>query len=91
MTKKPNQSTDDIGNINNVVTINRKYELVTNENLLLEKEIDGCIQSITALWQLPIERSDAVPLVNLPTFAESRIPHALVSFFVLRSIYVSLK
>ena len=91
MTKKPNQSTDDIGNINNVVTINRKDELVTNEELLLEKAIDGCIQLITVLWQLPIERSDARPLVKLPTFVESRIPHALVSSFVLRSIYVSSK
>jgi hypothetical protein len=54
-----------------------------NEEYLLSKAIDGCSQLIRALWQLPVERSDAGPLVILPSHDESRIPRALVSFILL--------
>lgn len=50
-----------------------------NESYLLEKATDGCSQIIAALWQLPIERSDAGPLAQLPSVDESQIPRALVS------------
>jgi hypothetical protein len=49
-----------------------------NEEYLLQKSMDGCNQLITALWQLPIEGSDAGPMVVLPSFDESKIPRKLV-------------
>jgi regulator of ribosome biosynthesis len=52
-------------------------ELKINEEYLLDKAADGCAQLIGALWQLPIERSDAGPLAFLPSFDDSKIPRAL--------------
>jgi hypothetical protein len=49
-----------------------------NEEFLLQKAIAGCNQLISAVWQLPIERSDAGPMVVLPTQDESKIPRILV-------------
>jgi hypothetical protein len=49
-----------------------------NEEYLLKKAEAGCNQIISALWQLPIERSDAGPMVQLPSFDDSKIPRALV-------------
>jgi hypothetical protein len=65
------------------VTIPASQNLVginVNEELLLEAATDGCSQLIAALWQLPIERSSAGPMVQLPTFDESRLPRSLVSW-----------
>jgi len=56
--------------------------LNVDEEQLLEKATDGCTQLIAALWQLPTERSSAGPMVHLPSFDDSRIPRALVSFVV---------
>src|SRR3569832_1993793 len=53
--------------------------LLVSEQYLLEKATDGCQQLIASLWQLPVERSDAGPLVTLPAYEEMRIPRALVS------------
>ena len=53
--------------------------LTVDEEHLLEKATDGCAQLVAALWQLPKERSDAGPMIQLPSFDESRIPRALVS------------
>jgi hypothetical protein len=67
------------------VTIPASQTLVgvnVNEDLLLEAATDGCSQLIAALWQLPIERSSAGPMVQLPTFDESRIPRSLVCRYV---------
>lgn len=50
-----------------------------DEEYLLEKATDGCTQLIAALWQLPVERSDAGPMATLPSYDESRIPRTLVS------------
>ena len=50
-----------------------------NEELLLEKATDACTQLIHALWQLPTERSDAGPLIVLPSFSETKLPRQLVS------------
>ena len=50
-----------------------------NEEYLREKASDGCAQLVAALWQLPVERSDAGPMVSLPLFDASKIPRALVS------------
>lgn len=50
-----------------------------DEAQLLEKAQDGCAQLISALWQLPTEKSDAGPLVTLPSYFEIKIPRALVS------------
>jgi hypothetical protein len=51
---------------------------VANDDALLQMATDGCRQLIAALWQLPVERSDAGPLVTLPGYEEVRIPRALV-------------
>jgi Ribosome biogenesis regulatory protein (RRS1) len=51
---------------------------VANDDALLRMATDGCQQLIAALWQLPVERSDAGPLVTLPGYEEVRIPRALV-------------
>jgi regulator of ribosome biosynthesis len=48
-----------------------------NEDYLLEKATEGCAQLIEALWQLPTERSDAGPLMSLPTYDVLEIPRAL--------------
>ena len=55
-----------------------KMGSVVNEQFLLEKATDGCAQLIEALWQLPTERSDAGPMVTLPSFDASSVPRALV-------------
>jgi hypothetical protein len=55
-----------------------------NEDYILEKATDGCAQLLGALWQLPIERSDAGPMVFLPSYDEIKIPRALVSFHCRR-------
>lgn len=52
--------------------------LQVDEDQLLEKAQDGCAQIISALWQLPMETSDAGPLVTLPSYFEIKIPRALV-------------
>lgn len=69
--KDPAASDDD-------VTIPRPYAV--NEAYLLTKAVAGCNQIVSALWQLPVERTDAGPMVQLPTFDESKIPRALVRF-----------
>jgi hypothetical protein len=51
-----------------------------NEDYILEKATDGCAQLLGALWQMPIERSDAGPMVFLPSWDEIKIPRALVSY-----------
>jgi len=63
------------------ITISPQSAYATvNEDYLLKKAVDGCTQLIYALWQLPVERSDAGPMVVLPAFDESRIPRALVCY-----------
>jgi hypothetical protein len=57
-------------------TIDRSY--FVNEEYLLKKAIAGCSQIVSALWQLPVERTNAGPMVQLPTFDDSKIPRALV-------------
>lgn len=51
-----------------------------DEEQLLEKARDGCAQLISAIWKLPTEKSDAGPLVTLPSYFEIKIPRALVSY-----------
>lgn len=53
-----------------------------NEDLLMEKASEGCTQLLSALWQLPMEKSDAGPMVTLPGYFEIKTPRSLVSFFV---------
>ena len=62
----------------NVTICPENLDVVVNEDYLLNKATEGCSQLIEALWQLPVERSDAGPMVALPSFDESRIPRALV-------------
>lgn len=50
-----------------------------NEEYLLQGASDGCAQLVAALWNLPVERSDAGPMVQLPHYDSSNIPRALVS------------
>jgi hypothetical protein len=64
-------------------TISKKATILpnlqlANEEYLLEKATQGCNQLVRALWQLPIEPSDAGPMARLPLQDESRIPRALV-------------
>lgn len=61
----------------NAATIPASFYTV-NEDYLLKKAEAGCNQIIAALWLLPIERSDAGPMVQLPSFDDSKIPRALV-------------
>jgi len=48
-----------------------------NEDYLLEKATEGAAQLIEALWLLPRERSDAGPLMTLPSYSVLEIPRAL--------------
>ena len=59
-----------------------------NEEYLLQKSVEGCNQLIAALWQLPVERSDAGPMVMLPTYDESKIPRKLVRNFAFVLILI---
>lgn len=70
--RRPDEADDDITIPPDLldVTISEKY--------LMEKAMDCSTQLIAALWQLPVERSDAGPLVTLPKFDASRVPRALV-------------
>jgi hypothetical protein len=52
--------------------------VAVDEKHLYRKAEAGCQQLIAALWQLPTERSDAGPMVKLPTTDDSRVPRALV-------------
>ena len=52
--------------------------VLVNEAHLLEKATDGCTQLIHALWQLPTDRSDAGPMVSLPSYSETKLPRQLV-------------
>lgn len=65
--------------VEEITLLGENMELKINEEYLLDKAADGCAQLIGALWQLPIERSDAGPLAFLPSFDDSKIPRALVS------------
>lgn len=65
-----------------------------DEDQLLEKAQDGCAQLIRALWQLPMESSDAGPMVTLPSYQEIKIPRALVrlcvyTFTLKKAIYLT--
>jgi hypothetical protein len=60
-----------------------------NEDFLLQKSTMGCTQLVSALWKLPIERSDAGPLVTLPLHDDSKIPRSLVSKLLLPLYSVS--
>jgi hypothetical protein len=53
-------------------------DIQVDEDELLKKAQDGCTQLISALWQLPMESSDAGPMVTLPKYQEIKIPRALV-------------
>ena len=53
-------------------------DIQVDEDELLKKAQDGCAQLISALWQLPMESSDAGPMVTLPKYQEIKIPRALV-------------
>lgn len=64
---------------------------VVDEEHLLEKASDGCAQLVSALWQLPTERSDVGPLITLPTYFETRLPRALVSLPLEIGTNTSLK
>ena len=48
-----------------------------NDDYLLQKATEGATQLIEALWQLPTQRSDAGPLMTLPTYNVLDIPRAL--------------
>jgi Ribosome biogenesis regulatory protein (RRS1) len=52
--------------------------IAVDEKHLYQKAEAGCQQLIAALWQLPTERSDAGPMVKLPSTDDSRVPRALV-------------
>lgn len=54
--------------------------IMVDEEQLIEKATDGCTQLIAGLWQLPTERSSVGTMVHLPSFDDTRIPRALVSF-----------
>jgi archaellum component FlaD/FlaE len=74
-TKKPTDESLSIAPTTLGVTVNEDY--------ILEKATDGCTQLVAALWQLPVERSDAGPMVFLPSYDEIKIPRALVSYHLV--------
>ena len=64
----------------------RGASLEVNEEYLLSKATDGCVELIRALWELPTEMSDVGPLATLPTYDEIRLPRALVRNAVATSL-----
>jgi hypothetical protein len=64
---------------NLTIPLDKGHDMDVNEDFLLVKASEGCTELIQALWQLPTERSDAGPMVNLPTYDEIKLPRALVS------------
>jgi hypothetical protein len=66
---------------NLTIPLDMGHDMDVNEEFLLVKASEGCTELIQALWQLPTERSDAGPMVNLPTYDEIKLPRALVSSF----------
>jgi hypothetical protein len=66
---------------NLTISLDMGHDLDVNEEFLLVKASEGCTELIQALWQLPTERSDAGPMVNLPSYDEIKLPRALVSPF----------
>ena len=71
---------------NELITIplDNGHGLNLDEDFLLSQATKGCTQLVHALWQLPTERSDAGPLVHLPTYDEIKLPRALVSFTLVQ-------
>lgn len=61
------------------IPLDQGHELQVNEEFLLDRASSGCAQLISAIWQLPVEASDAGPLVTLPGYDEITIPRAMVS------------
>lgn len=63
------------------IPLNDFHGFQVDEEFLLSEASRGCTQLVRALWQLPTERSDAGPLVQLPGYDEMKIPRALVSLY----------
>jgi hypothetical protein len=80
--KKSNQAEEDI-----TIPMDKEHGLDVDEEYLLARASEGCAQLVHALWQLPTERSDAGPMVNLPSYDEIPIPRALVGY---PSMYIFL-
>eukprot|EP00980_Cylindrotheca_fusiformis_P001675 scaffold381_cov138-Cylindrotheca_fusiformis.AAC.11 len=59
------------------IPLDKGHELGVDEDYLLSKATTGCTQLVHALFQLPTERSDAGPLVQLPHYDEMKLPRAL--------------
>lgn len=59
------------------ITLDESHELTLDEDFLLSKATQGCSQLVHALFQLPTERSDAGPLVQLPAYDELKLPRSL--------------
>ncbi|CAB9502805.1 biogenesis regulatory protein homolog [Seminavis robusta] len=74
--KKKKKKQQEIPAEDEKLTINNAAQ-VLNEEYLLQKATEGCTQLIHALWQLPTERSDAGPMVHLPTYDKIPIPRVL--------------
>mmetsp|Transcript_2293 Transcript_2293/g.3320 ORF Transcript_2293/g.3320 Transcript_2293/m.3320 type:complete len:483 (-) Transcript_2293:54-1502(-) len=58
-------------------TISNDLGVPVNEEYLLEKARDGCAKLLTALFELPVERSDAGPKGLLPAHFEIKTPRSL--------------
>ncbi|KAL3944705.1 MAG: hypothetical protein SGBAC_001220 [Bacillariaceae sp.] len=59
------------------IPLDEGHGLAIDEDFLLSKATQGCTQLVHALFQLPTERSDAGPLVQLPAYDEMTLPRAL--------------
>ncbi|CAJ1927879.1 unnamed protein product [Cylindrotheca closterium] len=70
-----NKKSSDEKNIS--IPLDESHGLVIDEDFLLSKATHGCTQLVQALFQLPTERSDAGPLVQLPAYDEMKLPRAL--------------
>ena len=49
-----------------------------NDDYLLQKASEGCLQLLEGLWSLETEKSDAGPLATLPTYVQTVTPRELV-------------
>jgi len=83
-TNKTNRGRKDEHENSNTTNDDEKVTIKTqhigvNDDYLLEKASEGCVQLLAGLWSLDTQKSDAGPMVILPSYFEIPTPRSLVS------------